>query len=48
MLTNKYKQEVNEIYKRYPLIQSLGGWDTKTVAKALGEYINLIDSVKGV
>ena len=45
-LIAKYQSEVDEMYKRYPLLKSLSGYSVDK--KALIEYINLIDEKKGV
>lgn len=45
-LISKYREEVNTIYKRYPLIKSLSGYSVDNMA--LAEYINLIDQTKGI
>jgi hypothetical protein len=44
-LIDKYKSEVQELRKRYPLLDSLS---YNASAEAVSEYINLIDSNKGV
>jgi hypothetical protein len=45
-LIDKYTKEVAEIKKRYPLMKSLSRYSVES--KAVAEYINLIDSSKGV
>jgi len=44
-LIDKYKQEIEMIHKRYPLLKSLS-YGVKS--EAVSEYINLIDQAKGV
>jgi hypothetical protein len=44
-LIDKYTSEVNDVKNRYPLLKSLGYSVDKN---AVAEYINLIDSSKGV
>lgn len=44
-MIEKYKKRVEEIYKRYPLLNSLSYSVDK---KAVVEYINMIDQVKGI
>lgn len=46
VLIDKYRSEVESIKKRYPLIKGLGKYSVEGVH--LAEYINLIDSSKGV
>jgi hypothetical protein len=45
-LITQYSKEVEAIYKRYPLIKSLSKYSTE--GADLAEYINLIDTQKGV
>jgi len=45
-LIDKYTTEVEAIYQRYPLIKSISKYNTEGVH--LAEYINLIDSSKGI
>jgi hypothetical protein len=45
-LIDKYNKEVEAIFKRYPLIKSLSKYSTE--GADLAEYINLIDTKKGV
>jgi hypothetical protein len=45
-LIDKYKQEVEAIKKRYPLIKGISKYSTESAD--LAEYINLIDQTKGV
>lgn len=45
-LIDKYKAEVQAIYKRYPLLKHIGRYSVEP--KDIAEYINLMDSSKGV
>ena len=45
-LIDKYSKEVEAVKQRYPLIDNLNRYSTK--ASDLAEYINLIDSSKGI
>jgi hypothetical protein len=45
-LIDKYKQEANDIIKRYPLLNHVSGYSVDK--EAVAEYINLIDQTKGV
>ena len=45
-LIDKYKAEVETIYTRYPLLKNISRYNVE--GKDVGEYINLIDSSKGV
>jgi hypothetical protein len=45
-LIDKYMKEVENVYKRYPLLKRLSKYGTEGIEVA--EYINLIDSSKGV
>ena len=45
-LIAKYKEEVNAINKRYPLLEHVTRYSVE--AKDVAEYINMIDSAKGV
>jgi hypothetical protein len=45
-LIDKYKQEANDIIKRYPLLKHVSGYSVNK--EAVAEYINLIDQTKGV
>lgn len=45
-LIDKYNKEVEAIFKRYPLIKGLSKYSTE--GADLAEYINLIDTQKGV
>ena len=42
----KYKEEVNAVNKRYPLLEHVTRYSVE--AEDVAEYINLIDSAKGV
>jgi hypothetical protein len=45
-LIDKYKKEVENIYRRYPLLKRISKYDTEALEVA--EYINLVDEKKGV
>lgn len=45
-LIDKYMKEVEDVYKRYPLLKRLSKYSTEGVEVA--EYINLVDEKKGV
>lgn len=45
-LTNKYQQELNEVNRRYPLLKKLSTY--RVEAEEIAEYINLIDTKKGI
>lgn len=45
-LIDKYKTEVEMLYKRYPLLSHISKYGAE--GKDVGEYINLVDSSKGV
>lgn len=45
-LIDKYQTEVNTIYKRYPLLKHISRYSVE--GKDIAEYINLVDSSKGV
>jgi hypothetical protein len=45
-LIDKYNKEVEAIFKRYPLIKGISKYSTESAD--LAEYINLIDTKKGV
>jgi len=45
-LIDKYTKEVQDMYKRYPLLKHISRYNVQ--ANDIAEYINLIDSSKGV
>ena len=45
-LTAKYQQQLNEVIRRYPLLSSLSTY--RVEASDIAEYVNLIDSKKGI
>ena len=45
-LTVKYQQQLNEVVRRYPLLNNLSTY--RVEASDIAEYVNLIDSKKGI
>ena len=45
-LTTKYQQQLNEVVRRYPLLNNLSTY--RVEASDIAEYVNLIDSKKGI
>jgi len=45
-LITKYRKEIEEITKRYPLLLNISSYSTTN--EALAEYINAIDLMKGI
>ena len=46
VLTAKYQQQLNEVNRRYPLLNNLSSY--RTEASDIAEYVNLIDAKKGI
>lgn len=45
-LINKYQSNINNVYRRYPLLRCISHYSA--VAKDIADYINMIDAVKGI
>jgi hypothetical protein len=46
VLTTKYQTQLNEVIRRYPLLNNLSSY--RTEASDIAEYVNLIDAKKGI